>query len=73
MTTTSTVDITLVDSSNYETVYKINNPMDELTLTEIRNAYSAIIAAGLLYSRYGNPITSVARAVITLTTKETIS
>lgn len=60
--TTSTLDITLVDDSMYEYVYKINNPKDGVTLSEVRAAYTDVITAGLLYSKNANPITAVARA-----------
>jgi len=60
--TTSTLDITLVDDSMYEYVYKINNPKDGVTLSEVRAAYTDVITAGLLYSKNASPITAVARA-----------
>lgn len=60
--TTSTLDITLVDDSMYEYVYKINNPKDGVTLSEVRTAYTDVITAGLLYSKNASPITAVARA-----------
>lgn len=67
ITNTSTVDITVIDSANYEYVYKINNPKEELTMTEIRNAYNNVIENGLLYSKNDYPITTVARATTVAT------
>lgn len=72
MTETKTVDVTLVDSANYETTLKIDNPKDDLTMTQIRAAFQGMISAGYLLSRYGYAQATVARASLVVTTKTSI-
>lgn len=73
MTETSTVDITLVDSANYETTFKIDNPTDTISLTEIKAAFAPMIQAGYLLSRYGYAQASVARATRVITQRTNIT
>lgn len=68
--TSSTLDIVLVDSQNYDSTFKINNPINSPTMAQIQEAYAYVIGTGhqYLYSRQGNPFTTIARASKTQTT-----
>lgn len=59
-----TVDITLTDSQGYDTTYKINNPVNNLTIQQIRAVYAPVLTAGYLQSKAGYPFTQVTRAVL---------
>ena len=71
-TTSSVLEITAIDSQNYDIVYKIDNARlsPAITMASIHAAYDEIMNAGLLYSKYDNPITTIARAQIITTTIE---
>lgn len=56
--TTSTVNVTLVDSTMGETVYKINNPLSEITLAAIREVYKDILGNASNVSIPGSPSNS---------------
>ena len=43
---TSTLDITLLNEEMTDSVYKINNPKSNVTLSEIRMAYSELLGNG---------------------------
>lgn len=64
VTTVKTVDVTLTDSQGYDTTYKINNPISNITLSDIQSAYQPILTAGYLYSKAGFPFTAVVRAIV---------
>lgn len=66
---TKTVDVVLVDSSNYEVTLKLNNPVDEISLSDIKSAFQNLFNIGNVKSRYGNLYTGVARATVTTITK----
>lgn len=57
--TVNTLDITLADSQGKDTVFKIDNPKSTTTRQDVDNVFAPIIEAGILYSRYENPFTSV--------------
>lgn len=63
----STVNITLVDAEYQETVFKIDEPRENLTLAECKNAFSTAIAQELLYTRDGVLFTDVSKASIVTT------
>lgn len=73
MTETNVVEITVVDAENYERTFKLDNPKSNLTLAQIRTAFATAINEGWWVSASGVQITSIARAVSTVTTKERIS
>lgn len=73
ITTSSTVNITVVDDQMNETVFKINGTAaGGLSLARIRAIYAPMINGEYLYSRQGYKVTAVARAskVETAITKE---
>lgn len=61
---TRTVDITLTDSQGYDTTYKINNPVSNLTIQQVRAVYAPVISSEYLYSKAGYPYTQVTRAIV---------
>lgn len=79
-TTSSTVDITLINSEMGETVFKINNPVSGLTLSKIRDVYKNMLgnsdnpaqAASAenshLFDRNGKPLVLATKAVRVQTT-----
>ena len=69
-TTTRTLEVTLVDSQNYDIVFKLDNsqPSTNMTMASLHSAFDEIMNAGLLYSKYDNPITTIARAQVITTT-----
>lgn len=80
ITTSATLDITLVNSEMGETIFKLNNPVDEVSLADIRNVYKNILgnstdpsqaaapANSHLFDRAGRPFVFVARAYVVETT-----
>lgn len=62
--TVKTVDVTLTDSQGYDTTYKINNPIEDISLGAIQEAYRPVIEGGYLYSKAGYPYTAVVRATV---------
>lgn len=70
VTTTNTLDITVVDSGNYETTFKINNPKTSVTSVEqVRTAFATAINGGWWISRFGQPMANIARVSKTVTEK----
>lgn len=72
MTETQVVEVVLVDSANYEKTLKLDNPQQNLTLSQIRTAFSTPISEGWLLGKSGAPISSVARANIVETRKTSV-
>ena len=64
------LEVTTVDDQNNETIFKLEDPKDNLTLASVRSAYADIIAAGYLYSKQGYEVKAVARAARVETTIE---
>lgn len=73
-TVTKTLDITVNDTENKDTTFKLNNPKSGVTKTEIDNVFSDMIQNSILYSRYGNLMNQVVGAKVTTitTTKEEV-
>ena len=72
VTTSKTLDITIIDDQMNEFTFKLNGGAVEGTsLSGIRAVYQPMITSGYLYSSKGYPITAVAKAVsvVTVTTK----
>lgn len=76
---TSTVDVTLLNSEMTDTVFKLNNPKSDITLEEIRTVYGPMIGNSAnvavqanpvdshLFDKSGKPFVFVSKAVITET------
>lgn len=64
ITTSRTLDITVVDDQMNESIFKLDGGATQgTTLADIRNVYAPMISAGYLYSSRGYAITAVAKAV----------
>lgn len=63
----STVNITVVDSDYQETIFKIDEPREDVTLQECKNAFANVLAQQLLFTRDGLPFTEVSRASLVVT------
>lgn len=73
MTETNVVEITVLDSDNYERTYRIDNPRDNLTLAQIQSAFATPISEQWLFASTGSRVVSVARAIVSVTTKTKLS
>ncbi len=69
MTETNVVEITVLDSENYERTFRIDNPKSNLTLAQVQAAFATPISEQWLFSSNGSRIVSVPRAVVSVTTK----
>lgn len=70
----TTLDVTVVDDGNNESIFKLDNPNDNVTsLTQVRQAFQTALNGGWWYSRYDRPIISVAKAVRSITTRTELS
>lgn len=68
--TTTTLDITLLDSDNYEMTLKIDNPREDISSkADVKTALDTVISQGWWLGRSGMPITSVGRVTKVATTK----
>lgn len=72
MTETNVVEITIVDDSNYEKNYRLDNPKDDITLSKIRSAFATPIQEGWLLGKSGGPVVAIARAQLIVTTKTAV-
>lgn len=72
MTETKILEVVLIDTANYEKTLRLDNPVDNVTLAQVRNAFSTAISEGWLFGK-GGFVASVARASIIETTKTTVS
>ena len=81
--TTSTLNVILQDSMNGDVVFKIDNPKNDLNMSDVRSVFDPVINVSmtsdpdvkyLLCTKTGNNIIAVvgAEKVTTVVTKETI-
>lgn len=73
---TQTVNVYLNTNFGGETVFKLNNPVNDLTLTQVVNAFNSFFIYGgaadnLLLNNSGEELVSVSRAEIVETRVET--
>lgn len=68
-----TVDVTLVDEYNYEYTYKLDNPRDNVTRTEIIAAFSNVLNSDFIVSKSGSKFSSIGKTIITEITKTNLT
>lgn len=62
------VEITLMTEDTSETVFKINNPKENLTRAMVTAVYNPAIAAGIIFDRNYAPFTTVGKIEVVQTT-----
>lgn len=69
MATTKTIDITTIDIDGNQTTFKLDNPKNNITKSEIINAFDYGIQNNLLMSNAGALIKSVGTTILTTSEK----
>lgn len=69
----NTLDVTLFDTQGKESMFRINNPKNNITRTQVDDVFNTFIQSGIYYSKNDNPfqsIKSVVKTVVVSTTEE---
>lgn len=62
VTNTTVVQVTVLDTNGYSKTYNLDDPINNLTLNQIKEAFQPAIDGGWLYPRGTYPIASVKQA-----------
>lgn len=65
ITQSSVVQITLVDAGGNKQSFNIDNPKDDITMSQIKTALAPAIASGFWYSKNSEAFTAVNSATVT--------
>lgn len=69
ITQTNVLQITVQDTDSNRQSFNIENPVNSITIAQVRDIFAPIISSGKWYSRAGNPINYIEQATLTKTKK----